>query len=157
MGHWEQDSVGTKTSYSASAAAGILTITQEGLVTPADGAGVLQLTAHTLLVINVPDVFYAEVEFYSDPNYPELVCRLTLVEACMPWSPKGGGKRTNQHHRQAGEYVKTQDMQGFIHTGQLHVKGWNHARRQAQCHRCACELQWVKAANQIQADQDGWQ
>ena len=47
-GAWEQDSVGTKTSYSASADAGEgFVITQEGLVTPAQGGGVLQITAYS--------------------------------------------------------------------------------------------------------------
>jgi len=47
-GTWVQDSVGTKTGYSASAdAGGGAVLVQEGLVTPAKGGGVLQITAHS--------------------------------------------------------------------------------------------------------------
>lgn len=47
-GTWEQDSVGTKTGYVASADTGEgLVVMQEGVVTPASGRGVLQITAHS--------------------------------------------------------------------------------------------------------------
>lgn len=47
-GTWEQDSVGTKTGYSATAdAGGGLVLLQNGVVTPANGGGVLQITAHS--------------------------------------------------------------------------------------------------------------
>ena len=69
-GTWEQHSVGAKTSYSASAVAfGAFFLTQEGLVTPAMGGGVLQLTATSELFIPAgvlgPDAEEAHVEFYS--------------------------------------------------------------------------------------------
>jgi len=56
-GNWEQDSVGAKTGYSASAIAfgGVVIITQEGLVTPGLGGGVLQLTAYSNVVVNIPN------------------------------------------------------------------------------------------------------
>lgn len=51
-GTWLQDSVGVKTGYSATAdAGGGLVLIQEGLVTPADGGGVLQITAYSTAVI----------------------------------------------------------------------------------------------------------
>ena len=67
-GNWEQHSVGAKTSYNASAEAyGFLFLTQEGLVTPAMGGGVLQLTATSEVFIPAgvlgPDEI--QVEFYS--------------------------------------------------------------------------------------------
>jgi len=47
-GTWEQDSVGTATGYSATAdAGGGLVLLQNGVVTPANGGGVLQITAHS--------------------------------------------------------------------------------------------------------------
>ena len=47
-GTWEQDSVGAKTGYSATAdAGGGLVLLQNGVVTPANGGGVLQITAHS--------------------------------------------------------------------------------------------------------------
>lgn len=47
-GTWEQDSVGAKTGYSATADAGEgIVLLQNGVVTPADGRGVLQITAHS--------------------------------------------------------------------------------------------------------------
>ena len=70
LNNWEQHSVGAKTSYNAWAGIpGVIFLTQEGLVTPAMGGGVLQLTA-------ISEVFVAEgviegvpqdvnVEYYS--------------------------------------------------------------------------------------------
>lgn len=47
-GTWTQDSVGANTGYSASADAGDgAVLLQEGLVTPAQGGGVLQITAYS--------------------------------------------------------------------------------------------------------------
>lgn len=47
-GTWSQDSVGAKTGYSATAdAGGGIVLVQEGLVTPAEGGGVLQITAYS--------------------------------------------------------------------------------------------------------------
>jgi len=58
-GTWEQDSVGTKTGYSASAGtAPGLVVLQEGWVTPAQGGGVLQITAHSAAQL-------LGLEFYS--------------------------------------------------------------------------------------------
>lgn len=67
-GTWEQHSVGAKTSYNASAEAfGLVFLTQEGLVTPAMGGGVLQLTAISELFIAAGVFGPAEinVEYYS--------------------------------------------------------------------------------------------
>jgi len=47
-GAWSQDSVGAKTGYTATADAGDgIVLVQEGLVTPAEGGGVLQITAYS--------------------------------------------------------------------------------------------------------------
>ena len=69
-GNWEQHSVGAKTSYNAWAGIPeVFILTQEGLVTPAMGGGVLQLTAISELFVaeDVIDEGFQEVnvEFYS--------------------------------------------------------------------------------------------
>jgi len=47
-GTWAQDSVGASTGYSATAdAGGGLVLVQDGVVTPAEGRGVLQITAYS--------------------------------------------------------------------------------------------------------------
>lgn len=63
-GLWEQESVGAKTGFNVSAEAfgGFFQLTQEGLITPAMGGGVLQITANT--DFTVPD-FGIEIKFLS--------------------------------------------------------------------------------------------
>ncbi len=52
LGTWTQHSVGAATTYTATAGiTGVITLVQEGKVTPARGRGILQLEAHTTVVV----------------------------------------------------------------------------------------------------------
>ena len=75
-GTWEQHSVGAKTSYNASAEVAVevegedivlISLTQDGLVTPAMGGGVLQLTAISEVFVAAGVLIEEEinVEYYS--------------------------------------------------------------------------------------------
>ncbi len=66
LGTWTQHSVGAATTYTATAGIpGVITLVQEGKVTPARGRGILQLEAHTTVVVAEAGELPFEVLFLS--------------------------------------------------------------------------------------------